>query len=298
MGRVQHDPAVALEPRRSEAPRAPLDSVDRGSRTCNRIRSVVTVNLWTRRRAPYITGRSERGIAQEGHGNQPSRIGREDVDECFGPASVGLAWCGRRVGGLGPGLTCESADAAGCLANRSVGRVPGFFGTHRRCRSDLPGLGKRPGFTARRPAGACHPSTTKGMAMTIVEDARAITGGVDTHADMHVAAALDPIGGLLGVQEFPATPAGYARLLGWLRASGPCAWSGSRAPAATAPGWPVTWPRPASGSSRWTVRTGRTAAARASPIPWTRSARPAPPCPGERRVHPEAGTGRWRRSAR
>ncbi len=52
--------------------------------------------------------------------------------------------------------------------------------------------------------------------MTIVEDARAITGGVDTHADVHVAAALDPIGGLLGVGEFPATAAGYARLLGWL----------------------------------------------------------------------------------
>ena len=52
--------------------------------------------------------------------------------------------------------------------------------------------------------------------MTIVEDTRAVTGGVDTHADMHVAAALDPIGGLLGVEEFPVTPAGYARLLGWL----------------------------------------------------------------------------------
>ena len=54
------------------------------------------------------------------------------------------------------------------------------------------------------------------MALTIVEDTRAVTGGVDTHADMHVAAALDPIGGLLGVEEFPATTAGYARLLGWL----------------------------------------------------------------------------------
>ena len=52
--------------------------------------------------------------------------------------------------------------------------------------------------------------------MTIVETRTAITGGVDTHADMHVAAALDPIGGLLGVREFPATAAGYARLLGWL----------------------------------------------------------------------------------
>src|SRR5215469_16502521 len=53
------------------------------------------------------------------------------------------------------------------------------------------------------------------MTLTIVET-RAITGGVDTHADVHVAAALDPIGGLLGVREFPATPAGYAGLLGWL----------------------------------------------------------------------------------
>ena len=53
------------------------------------------------------------------------------------------------------------------------------------------------------------------MTVTIVET-RAVTGGVDTHADTHMAAALDPVGGLLGVQEFPATPAGYARLLGWL----------------------------------------------------------------------------------
>jgi transposase len=47
-------------------------------------------------------------------------------------------------------------------------------------------------------------------------ETRVITGGVDTHADVHVAAALDPVGGLLGVREFPATTAGYARLLGWL----------------------------------------------------------------------------------
>ena len=53
------------------------------------------------------------------------------------------------------------------------------------------------------------------MTVTIVET-RAITGGVDTHADAHVAAALDPIGGLPGVQEFPATAAGYAGLLAWL----------------------------------------------------------------------------------
>ena len=115
----------------------------------------------------------------------------------------------RRVGSLGPGLTSDSADAAsGCLAKRSVGRVPGF-GTHRRCRSDLPGLDQRPGF--HRSDGQrvrAIPQPEKGMAVTIVEtraEIRAITGGVDTHADVHVAAALDPIGGLLGVEEFPAT---------------------------------------------------------------------------------------------
>ena len=53
------------------------------------------------------------------------------------------------------------------------------------------------------------------MAVAIVET-RAITGGVDTHADVHVAAALDPVGGLLGVREFPVTAAGYAPLPGWL----------------------------------------------------------------------------------
>jgi transposase len=62
--------------------------------------------------------------------------------------------------------------------------------------------------------------------MTIVEDTRAVTGGVDTHADMHVAAALDPVGGLLGVREFPATAAGYAELLGWLSSFGTVALAG------------------------------------------------------------------------
>ena len=85
--------------------------------------------------------------------------------------------------------------------------------------------------------------------MTIVKT-RAITGGVDTHADVHVAAALDPIGGLLGVQEFPATAAGYAGLPGWLAGSGPSPWSASRALAATARAWPATSPPLASGSSR------------------------------------------------
>jgi transposase len=58
------------------------------------------------------------------------------------------------------------------------------------------------------------------MTLTIVDGARPVTGGVDTHAGTHVVAALDGIGGLLGVQEFAATPAGYARLLGQLQGFG------------------------------------------------------------------------------
>lgn len=56
--------------------------------------------------------------------------------------------------------------------------------------------------------------------MTIVEERPAVTGGVDTHSLVHVAAALDAVGGLLGVAEFPATAAGYAGLLGWLAGFG------------------------------------------------------------------------------
>ena len=57
--------------------------------------------------------------------------------------------------------------------------------------------------------------------MTIVEVARPVTGGVDTHLDLNVAAALDAIGGLLAVAEFPATSVGHRRLLGWLAGFGP-----------------------------------------------------------------------------
>ena len=57
--------------------------------------------------------------------------------------------------------------------------------------------------------------------MTIVESTRPVTGGVDTHLDSHVAAALDASGGVLGVESFPATRAGYVSLSGWLAGFGP-----------------------------------------------------------------------------
>ena len=56
--------------------------------------------------------------------------------------------------------------------------------------------------------------------MTIVEAGRTVVGGVDTHLDVHVAAALDPIGGVLGVESFVATPRGYKAMLEWMGAFG------------------------------------------------------------------------------
>ena len=58
------------------------------------------------------------------------------------------------------------------------------------------------------------------MAMTTLEAARPVTGGVDTHGELHVAAAVDQVGGLLGTESFPASPPGYEALLGWLSGFG------------------------------------------------------------------------------
>ena len=56
--------------------------------------------------------------------------------------------------------------------------------------------------------------------MTIVENPDAVVGGVDTHADVHVAAAINHVGGVLGVESFPTTSNGYRRLVSWLRSHG------------------------------------------------------------------------------
>ncbi|HEY5154250.1 MAG TPA: IS110 family transposase [Acidimicrobiales bacterium] len=55
----------------------------------------------------------------------------------------------------------------------------------------------------------------------MTETATRITGGVDTHRDVHVVAALDERGALLDTNEFPATAAGYHDLVVWLGWFGP-----------------------------------------------------------------------------
>ena len=47
-----------------------------------------------------------------------------------------------------------------------------------------------------------------------------MTGGVDTHLDVHVAAAVDVNGGVLGVESFATTTAGFAELHDWFAGFG------------------------------------------------------------------------------
>jgi transposase len=49
---------------------------------------------------------------------------------------------------------------------------------------------------------------------------RSIIGGVDTHTATHHAAVIDLNGRLIADAEFPATPAGYAAMLTWMRNQG------------------------------------------------------------------------------
>jgi len=55
---------------------------------------------------------------------------------------------------------------------------------------------------------------------TIADAGRLVTGGVDTHAEVHVAGVADQAGRVLGTGEFPATTAGYAAALAWMRGHG------------------------------------------------------------------------------
>ena len=59
----------------------------------------------------------------------------------------------------------------------------------------------------------CHPEPEvekEGMDVTIVGTSRPVTGGVDTDLELNVAAVVDQVGGLLGVESFPTTVKGIA----------------------------------------------------------------------------------------
>lgn len=58
------------------------------------------------------------------------------------------------------------------------------------------------------------------MAVAIVDSARLVVGGVDTHRDSNVAAVVDMNGGLLGVESFPTTAQGHRSLSLWMSGFG------------------------------------------------------------------------------
>src|SRR3954453_13817298 len=52
--------------------------------------------------------------------------------------------------------------------------------------------------------------------MTPMVETRAVTGGVDTQSQVHVAAVIDGVGGVLGGESFPVGRAGYVALTDWM----------------------------------------------------------------------------------
>ena len=107
------------------------------------------------------------------------------------------------------------------------------------------------------------------MANTIVDLREPVTGGVGTHLDLNVAAAVDGLGGVLGVAEFPTTSAGHKQLLAWLLRQGRLAKVGIEGTSSYGTESRGRCAAKASKSSRWTGPTASPAGVRASPAPPT-----------------------------
>ena len=64
------------------------------------------------------------------------------------------------------------------------------------------------------------PSTTPVTVPSSAAVSAVVTGGIDTHKDLHVAAVIDHNGVVLGAESFSTTRAGYRALLRWMRSYG------------------------------------------------------------------------------
>ncbi|MEP6761108.1 MAG: transposase [Sporichthyaceae bacterium] len=121
-----------------------------------------------------------------------------------------------------------------------------------------------------------------------------VTGGVGTHLDLHVAAAVDHLGGVLGTQSFPTTAAGYRQLLGWLGSFGPLHAVGVEGTGSYGSALARHLTQNDVQVIEVSRRTGRSAAGTASPMSSTRSPRPEPCCPVRPRRPRRLTTGRSR----
>lgn len=51
---------------------------------------------------------------------------------------------------------------------------------------------------------------------SMTDPSRVVSGAIDTHRDVHVAAVIDSVRALLGMKSFPTTPLGMEGLERWL----------------------------------------------------------------------------------
>jgi transposase len=110
-----------------------------------------------------------------------------------------------------------------------------------------------------------------------------ITGGVDTHKDLHVAAVVDDRDRFLESACFPTARQGYRQLLAWMQSFGPLGKVGVEATGTYGAG--LLRHLQKSASRRWkSLRpTDRTGASVARAIIWTPRPQPTPPLPGSAR---------------
>ena len=107
---------------------------------------------------------------------------------------------------------------------------------------------------------------------------RMIVGGVDTHADTHVAAAVDANGGILGIESFPLTRPVSRNFLDGSRLMARSRWWVLRAPGRGVSVLPGSSTTTKSQWLRLIVRTGRTAVGLGSLMRLMQLLRPGLPC--------------------
>ena len=123
-----------------------------------------------------------------------------------------------------PGLTHGLTDADWLSFRRFVDSEGEATARDRTGVCDLIGAWFRSPATvlSARPAGACRPErfSERTAVTSMTDQTLEVTGGVDTHGETHHTAVIDHLGRHLADREFPATGAGYRRLLAWLRSFG------------------------------------------------------------------------------
>jgi transposase len=121
-----------------------------------------------------------------------------------------------------------------------------------------------------------------------------VTVGVDTHADVHVAAVVDQLGRLLGSIAIPTTVEGYAELLAWAEGYGEVGCFGVEGTGS----WGASLTRWLAANGQAVVEVPRADRARrrrkGRATPWTPRPLPVPRWRAWIPSRPSARTARWR----